>query len=130
DEVRGGRPADLRPDHQADAITDALCRREEDGGDPPPAALVVAVAREPLALAVEGDDPALAVEDADERRRRLEDGRDEVALALELVEPGLELGAEPLELGFGGLPVGDVTDDDHDLVLARLDDPALDVAQP
>ena len=40
---------------------------------------------------VEADDPPVEIEDAEERRRRVHDVAHEVALALELVEPGAEL---------------------------------------
>src|SRR5207244_6984739 len=71
---------------------------------------VVQVALEPAPLGITGLDDA--------RTRRLE-----------LDEAVAQLRLEPLELDLGLLSLRDVPDDDHDLVRAAPDDPALDVAQ-
>ena len=122
----GGVGARRLEDHLAHARNVVL--GEEDVPEVPVAGgRVVAAARCALERPVEAADAALGVDEAEVARRRLDHGPHELALALEVVEARLQLVVELLQLDLVALALGDVADDEDDLVVADRRDARLEV---
>jgi hypothetical protein len=96
---------------------------------PSPRRLVVNEAAQLLEGAVEPNDPAFRVHSAEERGSRVDDGAEKIPLPLKLVGADFELVVQLPELVVRPLPLGDVADDDHGLVVAGRDDPCLRVPE-